>query len=64
MGLLTSLFREKVSSKKDARIKVEADQDVSYPTGFLSFDFMNGSVVHVKTPEGKKFQYNSVGIVD
>lgn len=64
MGLLTSLFREKVSSKKDARLKTEAEQDVAYATGFLSFDFMNGTVVHVKTPEGKRFQYNSVGIVD
>ena len=64
MGILTTLFREKVSSKKDARLKTEAEHDVAYATGFLSFDFMNGTVVHVKTPEGKRFQYNSVGIVD
>lgn len=64
MALLTQLFREKTSKQKDARMKKEADQDVAYSTGFLSFDFMNGTIVHVKTPEGKKFQYNSIGVVD
>lgn len=63
MGLLASRFREKTSKEKDVRKKNEATQDVAYATGFLSFDFMNGTVIHVKTGE-KKFQYNSVGIVD
>ena len=60
---LSECFREKVSKKKDHRLKSETEYDVAYPTGFLSFDFLNGTVVHVKTPE-KKFQYNSIGIVD
>ena len=44
-------------------MKKETNADVMYPTGFLSFDFMNGRVVHVKT-ETKDFKYNSIGIVD
>ena len=64
MGLLATKFREAMSKEKDVRKKKEASQDVAYSTGFLSFDFMNGTVVHVKTKEGKKYQYNSIGIVD
>ena len=56
-------FREKTSKNKDQRMSQEATPDVAYSTGFLGFDFMNGTVVHVKTPE-KKFTYNSIGIVD
>lgn len=64
MSLLADRFREKVSKSKDPRMKNETEHDIAHPTGFLSFDFLNGTVVHVKTEEGKKFQYNSVGIVD
>lgn len=60
---LSSLFREKVSSLKDYRMKNEIEQNVSYPTGFLSFDFLNGTVIHVKSDD-MDFTYNSVGIVD
>ena len=60
---LASLFREKVSSNKDYRMKNETEQDVAYPTGFLSFDFLNGTVIHVKS-EDMDFTYNSVGIID
>lgn len=63
MSLLATQFRKAVSKNKDFRMKNETEHDVSYPTGFLSFDFMNGTVVHVKDKE-KKFQYNSIGIVD
>lgn len=62
-SLLSEMFREKVSKKKDYRLKSETEHDVMYPTGFLGFDFLNGTVVHVKTPE-RKFTYNSIGIVD
>ena len=41
----------------------ETEPDYQYPTGFLSFDYMNGVVVHVKK-EDMQFTYNSVGIVD
>lgn len=63
MFSLSNAFREKVSKDKDPRMSQEAVFDVAYATGFLGFDFLNGTVVHVKTPE-KKFKYNSVGIVD
>ena len=63
MKLLTDLFREKVGSLKDSRMKNETEQDVAYPTGFLSFDFLNGTVIHVKSDE-MDFTYNSVGIID
>ena len=56
-------FRERTLKSKDSRMSQEAVPDVAYSTGFLGFDFMNGTVVHVKTPE-KKFAYNSIGIVD
>ena len=64
MSILASRFREKISKSKDVRIKREAEQDVAYSTGFLSFDYMNGTVVHVKNDKGEKYQYNSTGIVD
>ena len=63
MKLLTDLFREKVSSNKDFRMKNETEQDIAYPTGFLAFDFLNGTVIHVKS-ETVDFTYNSVGIID
>ncbi|MDD3121889.1 MAG: hypothetical protein PHC62_00070 [Candidatus Izemoplasmatales bacterium] len=64
MALLASLFREKVSKEKDVRKKQEADQDVAYSTGFLSFDFMNGQVIHVRDQKGNKYTYNSIGVID
>lgn len=63
MFTLANAFREKVGKDKDIRMSQEAVSDVAYATGFLAFDFLNGTVVHVKTPE-KEFQYNSIGIVD
>lgn len=63
MSILLDRFRDVMKKKKDARMSMEATQDVAYPTGFLSFDFMNGTVVHVKS-DNMDFTYNSVGIVD
>ena len=63
MALLSALFREKVSKSKDYRMQNEVEQDVAYPTGFLGFDFLNGSTIHVKS-DGMDFTYNSLGIVD
>lgn len=63
MFSLMKNFREKVGKDKDPRMSQEAVFDVSYATGFLGFDFLNGTVVHVKQGE-KKFKYNSIGIVD
>ena len=63
MSILVERFRNKVSKNKDIRMSREADSDVSYPTGFLAFDFLNGVVVHVKS-DNMDFKYNSIGIVD
>lgn len=63
MGTLSGLFRQTVSKHKDTRVKEESAASVAYPTGFLNFDFMNGTVVHVKSKE-RSFDYYSVGIQD
>jgi len=62
-SLLASRFRSQVSKSKDSRMKDEASIDVCYPTGFLNFDFLNGAIVDVNTPE-KQFKYYSAGIPD
>lgn len=62
-GILAEAFRKEALKHKDSRFKEESKASVSYPTGFLNFDFMNGSVVHVKT-DTKSFNYYSVGIQD
>lgn len=61
--LASAAFREKVRKDKDIRMSDEAKYDVAYPTGFLSFDFLNGVVIHVKNND-MKYAYNSIGIVD
>lgn len=63
MSLLASRFRQEVAKNKDYRMKNEVEQDIAYPTGFLAFDFLNGTVVHAKRNE-EDFTYYSVGIVD
>lgn len=60
---LANLYRETVSKLKNDKLKSEKEPDVAYPTGFLTFDYMNGNVVHVKR-DGMDFQYDSVGIID
>ena len=64
MSLLVSNFRKKVSGMKDPRISSEAEFGVGYPTGYLSFDFANGTKVRVEKKDGTSFTYNSIGIVD
>lgn len=63
MSILVDRFRAVVSKTKDFRMKTESEFPVSYPTGFLNFDFQNGTVVHVKTQD-IDMQYYSVGIQD
>lgn len=63
MSLLAKNFREKVSKLKDYGMKVEQEPSVGYASGFLSFDFMNGCIVHAKR-DGQPFKYYSVGITD
>lgn len=60
---LMSQFRGKLSKVKTTGVNKSADFDVMYTTGFLSLDYLNGTVVHVNG-EDRQFTYNSVGIVD
>lgn len=62
-GVLSQRFRETVAKHKDPRMKDESESSIAYSTGFLNFDFMNGTVVHVQNKD-KDFKYYSVGIQD
>ena len=62
-SLLAAAYRESVAKSKDPGLKKEAEMEVCYPTGFLNFDFMNGAIIHVSSPEGN-FKYYSAGIPD
>lgn len=62
-SILATQFRTSVSKHKDYRMKDESQSSVSYPTGFLNFDFMNGTVVDVNSAD-RNFRYYSVGIQD
>jgi RecA/RadA recombinase len=65
MSLLAENFRRMVEKDKDPNMKIEAKCGVGYSTGFLNFDFMNGSVVHVKNAEHNiDYNYYSIGIAD
>lgn len=63
MSFLTSAFRDKVGKEKDKRLSEEAGSDVAYSTGFLALDFLNGTMVHVKSKE-KDYKYYSCGLAD
>lgn len=63
MSLLVQNFRNTVNKSKDLRMKNEAQPTVCYPTGFLSFDFRNGMILHGKK-DNKEYKYYSVGIPD
>ena len=60
---LMDSFRAQVQKMKIPGIANRAEFDVGYPTGFLSLDFLNGTVIHVDTPEIQT-SYNSIGILD
>lgn len=63
MSKLATAFRAKASKSKDPRMYREGAAPVAYSTGFMGLDFLNGTVCHYKR-EGKKYSYNSVGILD
>ena len=63
MSLLLKAFKDNISKDKTLGIKEEASFDVLYSTGFLSIDYLNGTIIHVKS-EDREFTYNSCGIVD
>lgn len=62
-SFLADRFRQVVSKSKDPRMKAEEEFAVGYSTGFLSFDFTNGTVVHVRS-EDRAFSYYSIGVTD
>ena len=63
MSLLIDNFNAEINKSKDAGAKSQAEFDVMYSTGFLSIDYLNGTVVHVNGND-KNFSYNACGIVD
>ena len=62
-SFLADRFRSVVAKSKDPRMSAEEEFSVGYPTGFLSFDFTNGTVIHVQT-EDRRFCYYSIGVTD
>lgn len=65
MSILVEQFRKSVAKLKDYRMKVETEFPVAYSTGFLNFDFTNGTLVHAKNPNTQQhYKYYSVGITD
>lgn len=50
---------------KDYSMNNDAEFDVQYPTGFLPFDYKGcGRIINVTFPDGRKAQYDSIGLVD
>lgn len=50
---------------KDYSMNNDAEFDVQYPTGFLPFDYKGcGRIITVTFPDGRKAQYDSIGLVD
>lgn len=61
---LSELYRKAMNKGKDIdKLDTEAQPDVAYPTGFLTFDYLNGNVIHVKN-DHMDFKYDSVGVID
>lgn len=65
-SIVASRFREIVGKSKDLAMRSEAAASVRYTSGFLNFDFLNGTVVHVTDIKTSKeiMSYNSIGIID
>ena len=50
---------------KDYSMNNDAEFDIQYPTGFLPFDYKGcGRIINVTFPDGRKAQYDSIGLVD
>lgn len=62
-SLLVKQFREATSKMKDVNMLRDETFDVCYPTGFLNFDFLNGSIVKVNDGT-RQYSYYSAGIPD
>ena len=64
MAVGSRLMDKVVERMKKAKIKDSNEEfEVLYPTGFLSLDYLNGSMIHVNG-NGIDMRYRSVGIVD
>lgn len=64
-GFLMEEIDEAFKSTKDYSMNNDAEFDVQYPTGFLAFDYKGcGRIIHVKFPDGRIAEYDSIGIVD
>lgn len=63
-SLLLSAFRKQVPKFKDPNIH-EGYADVAYPTGYITLDYLNGAIIHVRNEaKGMNFSYPSVGVLD
>jgi len=65
MSLLAQRFRDIASKSKDKAMSMEAKGNICYSTGFITFDFLNGYLVHVQNEsKGIDTKYYNVGIQD
>lgn len=64
--MLAERFDAIVGKSKDYRLKAKAQSGIRIPSGFLNFDFMNGSVIHIIDPKTTEEvgSYFSIGIKD
>lgn len=64
-ALLLDEVTEALIKTKDFSMTNDAEFDVQYPTGFLSFDYKAcGKRIKVNNPDGSVITYDSLGIVD
>ena len=61
MSKIMDIWRAKMANSKNP-LK-EADFDIMYPTKFSPIDYVNGTIVHVRS-ESINLDYESLGIVD
>ena len=61
---LMSEIESVLSKTKDSSVNRRAENDIQYPTGFLSLDYKNGHRVNVTLKDGSQATYDSIGILD
>jgi len=65
MSLLAQRFRDITSKSKDKTMSMEAKGNICYSTGFVTFDFLNGYLVHVQNEKKNlNYKYYNCGIQD
>ena len=60
-SLLADMFRQQVAKLGNS---TEATPDISYPTGFLNFDYLNGYLATERLEDGTLHDYYDLGITD